>query len=751
MKILSILPQSWLTLAAAATFLIAATPPAPADTDFNEVGRQVAYLLKNVHYSKEKFDDKLSEKILNSYLDSLDMGRVYFTQEDEAKFHRKYGKKMADMIVQGRSLPAAEEIYQVFQARVTQRMEQAQTLLNEKEITFDSDESVLRRRQDAERPENEEAAAKLWAKIIKSQVLAEKLRRETISKRAIEKALPDPTSKYEPINEKVLKRLERVAKEHSDTDNEDIANYFLSALTKSFDPHTEYFSHRETEQFMSSMANSLSGIGALLQAEDDGATKIKGIVNDGPADRQGELKLGDRIIAVDPDADGPQPLTDVIFMKLDKVVELIRGEPGTKVRLHVEPATGGEAKFITIERERVEMKEDAAKAELITVQREGGFSSKVGYIKIPAFYADFQDGEKFVSTDVERLLIRLVGEGLDSLILDLRGNGGGSLQEVKRMASFFTGGGPVVQIRNTRGAIKVLEDKGKQLYDGPLVVMTDRTSASASEILAAVLQDEGRAIIVGDDSTFGKGTVQQPFSIAEWMPVMKDSARAGMLKATIQKFYRAAGGSTQLRGVEPDIVIPTLASAYEIGERFTDNPLPYDEIPPAASYNTPKNADQLLHRETLRQLSQERIKEDQDMTYILEDIEQIKERLEENSISLNINTRLAEIEEADQRRKTRNAERMKRYAEQTKLDQQRFSFFQLKLEDLDKPELPIIDFSKEDDEFMLLAKDDTDDLEDKIEFPSRLDPLKRESIHIALDLFDLTAGRQTQAHVRPKK
>ncbi len=725
-------------------------PTAQAEMNFDEVGRQVSFLLKNVHYSKEKFDDKMSQRFLDTYLKSLDPGKIYFTQEDIAKFEKNYGATLAADVVDGDSMKAGEAIYAVFRKRLDERLTQARELLAKNEFDFTKERSLPRSRKDVEWPKNDAEARQLWADQIAQQVLSEKLRRDAITKLAKEQGKENPVADDDPINEMVLRRLERVERAVEDTDKEEIANYFYSSLAKSFDPHTEYFSHRELERFMSAMGNSLIGVGAMLQEEDDGATKITGIVVGGPADKQGELGLGDRIVAVDPDGDGPKPLEDIMFMKIDKVVELIRGKKGTNVKLKVEPNVGGagETKFIEIKRDRVEMKDELANAELIRMKQPDGQELKLGFLTFPSFYADFKTGENLVSDHVEVLLRRLVKEGMDGLVLDLRNNGGGSLQEVKRMTAFFTGGGPVVQIRDTRGRTKVLTDDGDAIYKGPMVVLTNSLSASASEILAGALQDYNRAVIVGDESTYGKGTVQQPFELAEWMPVMKDRARAGALKATIQKFYRVAGSSTQLKGVESDIVIPSLMSAFELGESHTDNPLEWDQIAPADGFKPGKR--ELLHIEELKQLSQKRRAEMKDLQYLVEDINRAKQQIKENSLSLNQEVREAEAAEAEARRKQRNLERRKRYANQEKWDAENLKVFRLKLDDVDRETLVEVDRDNDKDSYMKREKSETEDLDDSPEYPSLLDPVKRESLRILTDLIDLQAGRKAQAHVLPK-
>jgi carboxyl-terminal processing protease len=488
------------------------------------------------------------------------------------------------------------------------------------------------------------------------------------------------------------------------------------------------------------MKNELVGIGALLQGEEDGATKIMGIVVGGPADKQGVLKLNDRVVAVDPDADGPREMVDIMFMKIDKVVDLIRGQEHTPVRLKAEPAGGapGETTLITITRDKVELKDEQAGAEIIQMKGGDGEAKKIGIITLPSFYADFEEGKTRCSVDVERLLQRLKDEGIDGLLLDLRNNGGGALEEVRRMTGFFTRRGPVVQVKNTFGEIEVKEsDRQEPIYDGPMVVLTDKSSASASEILAGALQDSNRAVIVGESSTFGKGTVQQPMDIGRMLPFFKARNKAGTLKVTIQKFYRPSGSSTQNLGVVPDVVLPSLTDALEVGEAFLEHSLEHDMIRKATDFAPLKREQLFLPR--LKELSAARVAGSKDFGYVIEDIAKTKARIRDNKVSLSLAERKKELEEIEDQQRQRNAERSGRFAAAAKKDKESLSFFKLTLDDVEKGgDLRPVDPSKEDDEFMIRAKDAAAELDETPRWPSGLDPHKREGVMILGDLVDIT-------------
>ncbi len=738
--------------AVAAVAVVAATCSACAQrADFNEVGRQMAIALMNGHFARPEFGPDLSKRFLEDYLKSLDYGRMYFTQEDVDRFAAKYGDRLHKLLLQSDSMEAAEEIYATFRERVDSRVALAGKLLRENDFDFTSDETVMRSRKDAAWPKDEEAAVDLWRRQIKEAVLAETLRRETLSRRAQEQGKPDPGADDRSPIEKVSLRYKRFLNSVMEADHEDIANYFLSAVARSYDPHTDYMSAREMDRFKDGMKNELVGIGALLQAEEDGATKIMGIVVGGPADREGSLKLNDRIVGVNPLNTGqPEDMVDIMFMPIDKVVDLIRGKEGTSVALKVEPAGGpaGETTIVEIDRGKVELKDEQASGQLIEMQSEEGQVRRVGVITLPSFYADFDEGKIRSSVDVERILIRLIDEKIDGLVLDLRNNGGGSLEEVRRMTGFFIDRGPVVQVKNAIGQVQVKSaENRKPIYDGPMVVMTDKSSASASEILAGALQDYNRAVVVGESSTFGKGTVQQPMDIGKMLPVFADRDRAGYLKMTIQKFYRPTGSSTQKDGVVPHLVLPNLMDALEVGEAYLDNPLPHDRIRPAADFR-PRDP-QLLFLPRLKELSDERVAASKDFGYIAEDVAKAKERLEENAVSLNKAAREKELLEADQLQRERNKERRERFAKMTESDKKLLNFYRLTLDDVESgADMASYDPAADDGSNMRRAEDENAALDDTPKWPSGLDPVKRESLHVLTDLIELTENARMAGLMR---
>ncbi|MFC4992867.1 carboxy terminal-processing peptidase [Rubritalea tangerina] len=712
-----------------------------AETDFNEVGKQMSIMLQNRHYDRLPFDAKLSNKIFRMYVNELDYGKMFFTQEDIDKLEKQYGSRLTELLLHKESMQPAQAIYNLYRKRVDERTEYAKAVLSENKFDFTGEESIKRSRRDLKEPSdkgwpaNKAEADALWDGMVEDAMLAETLRRSIIETRAKEQGKENPLRDEKPIAEKLKLRYERVKRSVDDVDNEDIANFFLSAVAKSYGPHTDYFSAREMERFMSGMSNEFVGIGALLQAEEDGATKIMGIVKGGPAETQGELKLNDRVVGVDINNSGQ--MNDIMFMKIDKVVDKIRGEKGTSVRLKVEPADGGEPKFIVIKRGKVEMGESFAQGEIIERKNVEGELSRIGVITLPSFYANFDTGETRCSVDVEKILRRFNKEKVEGLILDLRGNGGGSLEEVRRMTGFFIGKGPVVQVKDYLGRIDLKSAYDKAIFNKPMVVLIDKSSASASEILAGALQDYNRAIVVGTSSTFGKGTVQQPMDISRLMPFFANRERAGFLKPTIQKFYRVSGSSTQNKGVEADIVLPNMMDAIDVGEKYLYYALAYDKIRRAPGYKASPRENLFVAQ--LKGKSLERVKQSQDFAYLEDDVQRTKERIEKNEISLNLETRQQELAEAETRTKERNKERIVRFAEMQKADKAAMTFYKAHLENLKDEKLPVFDPSSEDDDYMSRAKDEIEELDITPEWPSGLDPVKRESIFILDDLMQMTS------------
>src|SRR6266481_9630276 len=640
----------------------------PNSADPRQVAITVGRLLEQGHYSRQKLDPEMSKRILETYLENLDYNKLFFTQQDIDQITRKYGTTLGDSILLG-DLQPAKEIYSVFRVRVEDRIAKIRQLLK-RDNSFKSSRTVALDRRKEPWPANDAEADSLWRDRIEGELIQEKLNKFAI----------------EPGTKVVGRRYDQLIKSVEERDGEDLNQLFLNSVAQSYDPHSEYLGRSDLESFEINMRLSLTGIGAELRSE-DGYAKVERLISGGPAQLSGKVSVGDRIAAV---AQGKDGFVDVVDMKIDKVVELIRGKKGTVVRLLVVPANTADPskrKIVELVRDDVKLTEQEAKAELIEKDLPDGTAEKLGWITLPSFYQDMERSRngKSTSRDVAALIKRLEHEGIQGLVIDLRHDGGGSLDEAIKMTGLFINQGPVVQVKDANGDIDVLKDReGTALYTGPMIVLVNKLSASASEIFAAALQDYGRALIVGDSSTFGKGTVQTMLELGRFMPMLGNSSNdAGALKLTVQKFYRVAGGSTQLRGVISDVRLPSLTDNSEFGETSLQHPLAYDEVEPApidvAANRKP------LYVDDLRQRSANRVSQDSQFQDISEDIRQLDDRLKNNRLSLNEALRRDEMANETKQREKEETDRKKAEAED------RTRTFELGLGDVDKPQLKLVE------------------------------------------------------------
>ena len=626
----------------ALTIMLALTlAPLHAELTKEQCGRitkTVGQIIGQVHYRQTQLNDEISKHHLRNYLNALDFGHMIFLQSDVDSFEKLYGTQLDDQVRFGNLRPA-HQIFQRYLERLAERQKKVTTLLKEP-MDFSKKESFNPVRDELPWPKTADEANELWRKRVKFELLADRL---TYAK-AGEK--PDPKKVEESIG-KIQRRYDRLLKTMKAYEEGEILELYLSSLTRAYDPHSDYMSPHETENFkINSIDMQLTGIGAVLQA-DDGYTKIVRIMPGGPANRSKLIKANDRIIAVQ--NPGDKEATDILDMKLDKVVSLIRGKKGSVVKLTIIPAGSDERKVISITRDVVKLEDQLAKGYIIERRRDGKHE-KLGIIKLPGFYDK-------CSSHCRILLERFNKEKVDGVVLDLRHNGGGILQEAVNLAGLFITRGPVVQIKDYRGRQRVMSDVNINVtYNGPLVVAVSHMSASASEIVAAALQDHGRAIIVGSKATHGKGTVQQllPLNRSFIANLAEDS---GQLKFTISKFYRINGATTQRDGVAADIVLPSIMEYLGTSEGELPRALEADRIA-KAEY---KSLDQVSAFFTsLRRASIKRIQTDQDYKYIQQDIARAKERKENPTISLNEATRRKERTENKERVEARNKERAER-------------------------------------------------------------------------------------------
>lgn len=545
----------------APTVIVAESDEAFSPTDRHRASAQIIVeLLTNHHYRDRELNDELSGAALEAYLDALDPERFYFRASDIDKF-QEYRDELDDELRAGR-LEAAWRIFSVYRERVGERSKYAQKLLDEG-VSFDDETYYKLDREDADWPESQRAMDELWRKRIKNDVLSLRLAGDEGGDSA---------------TETLTERYAQLARNLEQYTADDVFETYINAWARLFDPHTNYLSPRTRENFNINMSLSLQGIGAMLTTQGQ-YTKVTELVAGGPADKDGELSAGDRIVAVGQD-DGD--MTSVVGWRLGDVVERIRGPKGSLVRLEVMPEDGGRRRIIDIERNEIVLDDRAAKSRSLRLRSSAG-EQRIGVIELPSFYHDFSpdDGTDGRSTteDVARLLEELTDDQqLDGLVIDLRGNTGGSLQEAAKLAGLFIESGPVVQVRYSNGQRNTLRDQddGRLSYDGPLTVLVNGRSASASEIFAGAMQDYGRGLVLGEQ-TFGKGTVQDLVDLNRYQ--FAKEGEAGSIKFTRAKYYRVTGASTQLRGVEPDISMASLLrDTGDISERDEDNALPWDKI-----------------------------------------------------------------------------------------------------------------------------------------------------------------------------
>src|SRR5450755_347387 len=699
--------------------------PIQAKSDAEQVAVSVGRLLEEGHYTHQPLNEEVSRKFLRTNLELLDFSHLFFTQQDVDMLSAKYATSLDDDVLLG-NLKPAYEIYDLYMKHVDDRVAKIKAMLKEP-VDFKNDGTIELSRQKASWPKDEADSDGIWRGRIASELLQEHLTEHPI----------------EPGPQLIARRYDRLARNVHEQDKEEQVKLFLDALSQAYDPHSEYLSKADLKNFSINMGLSLVGIGAMLRSE-DGYAKIESLVPGGPAQRHGGVKVGDKITAV---AQGPAEFQDVRDMRLDKVVEMIRGKKGTKVRLLVIPADAPDAakrKTIELVRDEIKLKDQEARADIIIKNDRNGQPMKLGWITLPSFYADMERHQKSTTKDVLALLKRLKKENIGGLVIDLRRNGGGSLEEAISLTGLFLKSGPIVQTKGSNGNIVVSSDPDPSVaYSGPLVVLTSRQSASASEIFAAALQDYERALIVGDKSTFGKGTVQTILEIGRFTSLLGSASQEdGALKLTIQKFYRVAGGSTQLQGVASDIVLPSLTDLPEYGEGALKNCLPYDEVPKAryTKWSEPPQ----IYLEELKRRSEARVKADPEFHFVMEDMSRLRQKLDDNRISLNEDVRRTELNEDKARKDARAKDRLARKEDDTKI-------YRLTLVTVHKPNLQLITFpgklasAKKATVAPEAAGDSDSDLfsDDNGTKEPAIDPEREEALNIVADLADLSAGPKT--------
>lgn len=741
------------------------TPPTKKhEADSSEYASQVetsvVRMLEQGHYTRHKMDAIQAQKVLESYLRLLDPNRLFFMQEDILSFQQTILPTLKNSILQG-SLTPAREIYAVYKQRVEDRVAKNKLLLKQP-LSFVTNETVSLNREKSDWIKDKSEADILWRRWMKVQILQERLASDGTKhkqEKDDQKLSPDsglhisgkryfstdvhnhlPSNKLSKLvlpktaEDIVERRFDNILRNLKHEASFNVVAKFLSAISQSYDPHSDYLSPERMKNFAISMKLSLVGIGVVLQ-DINGYTRIADIIPGGPADKDGRLKVNDCIIGV---AQGNSPFEDVVNINLERIVERIRGQKGTLVRLLIISKNSldtSKRKLIGIVRDEVRLKDQQARAEVIDLKRPHGVTTRIGWITLPSFYADIDSPSISVhpntTRDVSILLKRLEQERIQGLIVDLRRNGGGSLQEAINLTGLFIPPGPVLQVKDNTGKITVSSCEATMFhYSGPLVVLVNHLSASASEIFAAALQDYGRAVIVGDSRTFSKGTVQTILDVGRFMPCCRlTAAEAGSLKLTIQKFYRVSGGSTQLKGVESDIVLPSLLDDPRLGEAALPHALPYDEVSPVRFQHYPGK----LFLDQLRKLSTDRVSADPEFIHIREGMARARKRLRENIISINEKTRRAEIEESK--------------SQQTRLENElaargpgiEMKRYRITVDTVHHPQLEVIQQYIKPRE----TRPHFDPVGENSSFSSkkaRGDPIKNETLRIAHDLIHLSAA-----------
>ncbi|WP_426323543.1 carboxy terminal-processing peptidase [Pseudoduganella sp. R-43] len=591
-------------------------------------------VLSRYHYKATPLDDAMSEKIFDRYFKSLDGEKLFFTQADIDSFSKE--KSRLDDAINSENLQTPFAIYNLYQQRFADRMAYARELLKSK-FDFTQDESYQFDREKADWPKSEAEVKDLWRKRVKNDWLRLKL------------AGKDEKS----IRETLDKRYENYVTRSRKLNSEDVFQIFMNAYAMSIEPHTNYLGPRASENFDIAMRLSLEGIGAVLQNRDE-YTVIREIVPGSPAGLSNKLKVGDRIVAV---AQGEsEKFTDVLGWRIDDVVQLIRGPKDSTVRLQVlgaDAGPDGKPFVLSLVRKKISMEEQSAKRSILEV-KDGAVKRRIGVISLPTFYQDWdarRKGDKdykSATRDVARLLGELKKEKVDNVLIDLRNNGGGSLTEAVELTGLFIDRGPVVQQRNAEGRVEVEADNVPGLsWDGPVGVLINRGSASASEIFAAAIQDYGRGLVIGEPS-FGKGTVQTLVNLDRFG--QSDKSRFGELKMTVAQFFRINGGTTQLRGVTPDIKLASTSDAENFGESSYDNALPYTQIKPAV-YIPAGELKEIVPM--LDKKHEARVAKDKDYQYLLDDISYVKKQRQDNVVSLNETVRRKERDQQEARAKLR--------------------------------------------------------------------------------------------------
>jgi len=616
--------------------LIGVTLPLLTGADIGEPStknRQIALMVRGIvssqHLTRHELDDEISERAFNTFIDRLDPMKLYFLQEDIDAFQTE--KTEIDDMLKSGDLQFAHDVFLKYMSRMEESIAVVHGLIDA-EHDYGVEEYISTDWDNLAFAKSREDLTDRWRKRIKYNFLV----------------LKGDKTEGEAARERLHRRYNSQLKQMQQTQSDELLEIFLTAVTTSYDPHTTYMSPTTSENFEIQMRLNLDGIGAQLTLE-DGYTKITRIIPGGAADKQGELKPGDRIVSVGQDEEGE--LQDVIDMKLNNVVALIRGKPGTTVRLGIIPEKSQETKILAIKRAKIELTDSEARGEIIEHTLPGSKKTlRIGVINLPSFYMDMDAARKGVkdyrstTRDCRRIIEEFNDEGIDGMIMDLSTNGGGSLTEAIDLTGLFIDLGTVVQVKDPSGRVQQYDDRTKGTsYDGPLVVLCSKFSASASEIFAGAIVDHGRGIVVGDSTTHGKGTVQNFLELGARFFNINNPPNLGALKITMQQFYRPGGDSTQQRGVYSDIILPSITDHMKVSESDLDYPVPFDKVEDEVDEKLGLRDADLIGK--LKAASAKRVEASKDFQKLLGQIEEYKKQQEEKRVSLEEKVFFAKKEE----------------------------------------------------------------------------------------------------------
>lgn len=648
--------------------LVSKTKPLSPGANDGKIASTVAVMLTTYHYLHLPFDTNISSKFYDLYINAYDPRHDYFTSNDLARFE-PYRFNLNTLTVQDGNTAPAYEIFNLFMQRLDERTAFAKKILENEDFTFNTTETFALNRKNAPWPANDEELHKLWRERLRYDYLQEKLSRETpmdlarlFTKGHNPFALTKPANMKPDIIKAVEIHHKRLQRYYQDWESDKVLETYLSSLAHVYDPHSQYDDSDSHQKFQQDMNLSFFGIGAVLTTDDDGYCKIMEVKPGTPASKTHKIKMNDRIVAV---AQGSAEPVDVVQMPLQKIVDLIRGPRGTEVRLTIIPANDPSTRsIIRVVRDEIKLEDQQAKAKMIETRDPSGHTNRLGIIDLPSFYASFptmghSHGDiRSATADVEMLINKLKDQQMDGLILDLRHNPGGVLSEAEELAGLFIRQGPVVQVKSNDGTIQVGEDHDPRVqWDGPLVVLIDRFSASASEIVAGALQDYGRAVLVGGSSTHGKGTVQTVIHLASYLYMrgerFSDPASLGAVRYTTNKFYRVTGSSTQIKGVVPDIILPSTLDYLETEEGQSEYAMAWDLIQPCA-FDKLNRVEPYLPE--LQRRSAKRLATSRDYAYVREDVDLVKKMMSEKIVSMNEAKRIKEVTDEEARKRSREVE-----------------------------------------------------------------------------------------------